>query len=153
MTSFGPDFTDFLVALSDHEVEFLLIGGWALAAHGHVRGTDALDVFVHATPENAPCVMNALLEFGAPLGAHGVESSGFASLGLGYRMGVKPNLIEVLTTIDGVTFEEAARDARTIDVEGRRVRVIGRAALLKNKRASGRLKDLADVEWLERHEE
>lgn len=153
MTSFGPDFTDFLIALCGAKADFLLIGGWALAAHGHVRGTDDLDVFVHATPENAPRVMEALRAFGAPLGARGVESSWFASPGLGYRMGVKPNLIEVLTTIDGVTFEEAEEDARTIDVDGRRVRVIGRAALLKNERASGRLKDLADVEWLERHEE
>lgn len=152
MTTLGPDFTDFLISLADEGVEFLLIGGWALAAHGHVRGTDDLDVFVRASPKNAERLMRALRAFGAPLGAHGVDPTWFSTPGLGYRMGVKPNLIEILTTIDGVTFDEAMEDTRSIQVDGRTVSVIGRAALLKNKRASGRAKDLADVEWLERND-
>jgi hypothetical protein len=70
-----------------------------------------------------------------------------------YRIGVRPNVIELLTQIDGVSFEEAFAGHRTFEIDGRRIPYIGRAALLANKRAAGRAKDLADVEWLESHEE
>ncbi len=150
---FNPDFSDFLVALVDHEVEFALIGGWALAVYGHARGTDDLDVIVNPTHENATRVMAALRSFGAPLAQHRVTETLFEAPGYGYRMGVKPNLIELLTTISGVSFGEVMKDHRTIEVEGRRVPVIGRRALEANKRASGRPKDLADLEWLLQHEE
>lgn len=145
------DFTDLLTAFADHEVEFALIGGWALAVYGYARGTDDLDVLVRATPANAERVMAALAAFGAPIAQHGVTTPVFASPGYGYRMGVKPNLIEILTTISGVTFDEVMEAHRVIDVDGRAVAVIGRRALLANKRASGRPKDVADVAWLEAH--
>ena len=108
-------------------------------------------MLVRATPENAERVMRALAAFGAPLSAHGVTAALFAEPGLGYRVGVKPKLIEVLTTISGVSFDEVMQGARVIDVDGRSVSVIGRRALVANKRASGRAKDLADLEWLEAH--
>jgi hypothetical protein len=147
----NADFTDLLTHFSDHQVEFALIGGWALAVYGYARGTDDLDVLVRATPENAERVMRALAAFGAPIAQHHVTASLFATPDYGYRMGVKPNLIEILTTISGVTFDDVMKEHRTVDVEGRKVAVIGRGALLTNKRASGRAKDLADVEWLEAH--
>ena len=146
------DFRDVLVALVDARADFLLIGGWALAVHGHVRGTDDLDIFVRATPENGGRVFAALREFGAPLAAHGVTEQVFSRPGQGYRMGIKPNLIELLTTIDGVSFEEAWEDHIELDIDGRAVPTMGRGALLKNKTASGRPKDLADVEWLTKSE-
>lgn len=149
----NPDFRDLLVALADAGAEFVLIGGWALAVHGHARGTDDLDVLVRATPDNAARVLAALQVFGAPIDAHRVTESVFATPGYGYRMGIKPNLIELLTTISGVSFDEAIADHRRVDVDGREVPVMGRAALLLNKRAAGRPKDLADVAWLEAHPE
>ena len=148
----NDDFRDLLVALADAGADFLLIGGWALALHGYGRGTDDLDVWVRATPDNAARVFQALRAFGAPIAAHGIRPELFASEEYGYRMGRKPSLIEILTTIDGISFEDAWQDHRVVALEGRRIPVISRRALLQNKKASGRAKDLADVEWLETHE-
>lgn len=147
------DFADLLVALADEQAEFLLIGGWALALHGYGRGTDDMDVFVRPTSENAVKVIRALVSFGAPLHSHGVTEDLFAQPRYGYRFGVKPNLIEVLTTIDGVTFDEAWSDHKTFDLAGRIIPYIGRRSLIRNKRAAGRPKDQADVAWLEEHAE
>ena len=146
----NQDYRDLLIAFADHGVEFLLIGGWALALHGHGRGTDDMDVFVRASPDNAEKVFGALATFGAPVEAHGVSPGLFAHEEYGYRFGVKPNLIEVLTTIDGVSFDEAWADHEELVLEGRTVPFIGRSALIKNKQAAGRAKDLADLAWLER---
>ncbi|HVW25640.1 MAG TPA: nucleotidyltransferase [Polyangiaceae bacterium] len=147
----NQDYKDLLICLADEGADFLLIGGWALALHGHGRGTDDMDVFVRAEPENAERVFRALVAFGAPVAAHGVTASLFATPGYGYRVGMRPNLIELLTTIDGVTFDEAWAEKRSFELDGRRIHYIGRRALLVNKRAAGRAKDLADAEWLEAH--
>jgi hypothetical protein len=147
----NSDYRDLLIALADARADFLLIGGWALALHGYGRGTDDMDVFVRPTPENAERVFKALVEFGAPVAAHGVTAGLFANSGYGYRMGIRPNLIEMLTSIDGVTFEEAQASRQFFELEGRQIPYISRAILLKNKRAAGRAKDLADVEWLVSH--
>ncbi len=145
------DFQDMLVALADAQADFVLIGGWAMAVHGRPRATEDLDVLVRATPTNSAKVVAALASFGAPVGAHGVDANTFSAEGPAYRLGVKPLRIEVLTKISGVSFDEAARDALHADVDGRVVPVIGRDALLQNKRTAGRHKDLDDVEWLELH--
>lgn len=145
------DFRDLLIAFVDGQVEFVLIGGWALALHGYARGTDDMDLLVRPTPDNAARVYDALANFGAPVSAHGVSADLFAQEGYGYRMGLKPNLIEILTKVDGIDFDEAVRGAGSFALEGRAVPFIGRAALLKNKRAAARPKDLADVAWLEEH--
>lgn len=150
-TKLANDFRDLLIAFADENVEFLVIGGWALALYGNVRGTDDLDVFVRPSSHNAKRVFRALLAFGAPVAAHGVSEGLFAQKGYGYRMGLKPNLIEILTAIDGVDFDEAAQGAGTFELEGREISFIGRQGLLKNKKAAGRPKDLADVDWLEKH--
>lgn len=144
----NADFRDILIALADAGAEFVLIGGWAVAAHGHVRGTDDLDILVRSTPANAGRVFEALALFGAPVQAHSVTAGLFAEAGYGYRMGVKPHLIELLTVVDGISFDDAMVDHIVIEIEGRSVPVIGRDALLRNKRAAGRAKDLADVEAL-----
>lgn len=145
------DFRDFLVSLADERADFVLVGGWAIAVHGRPRATEDLDILVRPTPENAERVYRALVVFGAPVAAHGVQRELFAGEGYGYRFGVKPNLVEILTTISGVDFDAAAADSLTVDVDGRAVPVIGRAALLQNKRAAAREKDLDDVRWLERN--
>lgn len=152
LSDLGPDFTDLLIELADAGVDFMVIGGWAMAHHGHARGTDDLDVWVRATPDNAARVIRALARFGAPIAAHGVEARTFEKPGFGYRFGNKPYLAEVLTQISGVDFDEAWPDAVGFDLQGRVVPVIGRAALRKNKASAGRPKDLADIAWLDRKE-
>jgi hypothetical protein len=144
------DFRDLLVALADEQAEFVMIGGWAMAVHGRPRATEELDVLVRGTPANSAKVFAALAAFGAPVGPHGVDANTFSSEGPAYRLGLKPLRIELLTKISGVTFDEAASDPVRADIDGRVVPVIGRQALLKNKRAAGRHKALDDAEWLER---
>lgn len=143
------DYEDLLRELVAAGVDFVVVGGWAVAVHGHGRATDDLDVLVRPTPDNAAKVYAALERFGAPLQAHGVTAGLFEREQYSYRMGRKPLLIEVLTTIDGVSFDQAVADALTVEFGEVRVRVIGREALIANKRAAGRLEDLADVEALE----
>jgi hypothetical protein len=145
------DFRDLLVALADAQADFVLIGGWAMAVHGRPRATEDLDVLVRATPANSAKVFAALAAFGAPVGPHGVDANTFGSEGPAYRLGMKPLRIEVLTKISGVSFDEASSDPVRADVDGRVVPVIGRAALLRNKRAAWRHKDIDDAEWLELH--
>jgi hypothetical protein len=147
--SLPQDYEDLLREFVETGVDFLLVGGWAVAVHGHGRGTDDMDLLVAANEANASRVVAALQRFGAPLDAHGVTEGLFATERYGYRLGRKPLLIEVLTRIDGVSFEEARHDAVMVEVAGLTIPVIGRRALLTNKRASGRPKDLADVEALE----
>ncbi len=133
----------------DCEVEFMVVGAWALAALGHPRATGDLDIWVRPTPENSSKVYSALSGFGAPLQSHGVSKDDFARTDLVYQMGIPPRRIDVLTAISGVSFEEAWPTRVEFEVAGRRVPFRGRDALIRNKRATGRLKDLADVERLE----
>lgn len=144
-----PDYEDLLRDFAQCDVEYLLIGGWAVAVHGHGRATDDIDVFVRADVDNARRVIKALRHFGAPLSDHEVNEGLFSRERYGYRMGRKPQVIEILTTIDGVSFDEAQTDAVVARVADLEVPVIGYAALLANKRASGRPKDIADVLALE----
>ncbi len=136
----SQDFADLLAELCIAKAEFLLVGGWAVILHGHVRATDDMDIFVRPTKENSHRVYAALESFGAPLVAHQVTPQHFANGGDAYRFGIAPFEIEVLTQISGVSF----------DLGGRTIPYIGRNALIRNKKAAGRYKDLADVEELER---
>jgi hypothetical protein len=144
------DFTDLLSELCEAEAEFLVVGGWAVILYGNVRATDVLDIFVRATVANSKRVYAALERFGAPLQAHAVSPEHFAREGDAYRFGIAPLKVELLTKISGVSFDEALRDSRSFELEGHAIPYIGKAALIANKRAAGRHKDLADVEELER---
>ena len=150
MTKLPQDFADLLVELHEAEVDFVLVGGWAVVLYGHVRGTDDMDIFVRPSPENSRRVVAALEAFGAPLVLHGVGADHFAHEGDAYRFGIAPLKVEVLTKISGVTFDEAKEHAPSFDLDGHAIPYIGKSALLRNKKAAGRLKDLADVEELER---
>jgi len=144
----NPDFRDLLSAFCAAGVEFIVVGAHALAAHGHVRATKDLDVWIRPTLENAQRVLAALRQFGAPLGE--VSAADFSAPGVTFQMGVAPVRIDLLTEIDGVDFQPAwaRRDERVLD--GLTVPVLSVDDLLVNKRASGRLQDLADVEALGR---
>lgn len=143
----NPDFRDILSEFTAARVDYLLVGAYALAAHGLPRATGDIDLWVRATPENAERVMSALARFGAPLAD--VVAEDFASPGVVFQVGVAPRRVDILTVIDGIGFEEAWGGRSEIEIDGLRVCVIGRGHLLRNKRASGRPKDLVDARWLE----
>ena len=144
------DFRDLLVLFADAGVEFVIVGAYALALHGAPRASGDIDLFIRATPHNAGRVFAALARFGAPLEAAGISAADFARPALVYQIGLPPRRIDVLTEISGVSFDEAWESRLTVDVEGRSIGFIGRAALLKNKRAAGRPQDIVDAARLER---
>lgn len=145
----NEDFEDVLAALSAEQCEFVVVGAHALAVHGAPRATGDLDVLVRPSPENANRVFRALVRFGAPLAAHGVSAQDFATLGTVYQIGLPPRRIDLLTSLSGVTFDEAIASTVSGHVGAQQVKCIGIDAMIKNKRASGRTKDLADAEVLE----
>lgn len=143
------DFVDFVACLRAEACAFLIVGAHAMAAHGVPRATGDLDVLVRPDPGNALRVFKALARFGAPAAAHGIGPEDFARTGVVYQMGLPPNRIDILTSISGVSFEAAERGAIEGHLGPETVRCIGLAPLLRNKRASGRPKGLADVAALE----
>jgi len=146
----NPDFRDLLLAFSGEDVEFVVIGAHALALHGVPRGTGDLDVLVRPSEENAARVWRALVRFGAPMETAGVRAADFATRGIVYQIGLPPSRIDVLTEITGVTFDEAWASRMAVDLEGSTIWFLGREALVRNKQATGRPKDLADVSRLRR---
>jgi hypothetical protein len=127
----------------------VIVGAHALAAHGAPRATGDLDVFVRPDPGNAARVYRALVRFGAPVAAHGVHPEDFAAPGTVYQLGLPPNRIDVITEISGVTYDEAARETIVAHLGPEAVPCMGLDALIRNKRAAGRAKDLADLAVLE----
>lgn len=144
----NDDFRDLLAALLAAGARFLVVGAHALAVHGVPRATGDLDVWIAADPDNARRVHGALVAFGAPVVAMGVTREDFIRPDQVVQIGLPPRRIDVLTAISGVPFEEAWPERVTHDVQGLAVPFIGRAALVKNKRAAGRAKDVADLEAL-----
>lgn len=143
-----PDFKDLLSTFNAHGVEYLVVGGHALAAHGHVRATKDLDVWVRPTPENARRAVLALRAFGAPL--HGLMEADLSLPGLIFQIGVPPLRIDIITAIDGVDFDAAWPNRVATKFAGEPGHILSIRDLITNKRAAGRLQDLADVEQLER---
>ena len=149
MIQLHDDFRDLLIALADAGAEFVVIGGYAVAFHGHVRATKDLDVLVRATVANSERVFRALAAFGAPLQAFEVESSDFATYDGVLQIGVPPYRVDIINRAAGISFDDATSEGATFEVEGRFIPVIGKRALLTNKRAAARAQDIADVEALE----
>jgi hypothetical protein len=141
------DWSEFLCALIARRVRFLLIGGHAVAAHGEPRLTEDLDVFVEPTLANARRLRSALIDFG--FGAAAPSPRLLATRDKVFMLGRKPWRIDILTGIDGVSFREAWASRVSADFETTPLYVIGRTALIKNKRAAARDKDLVDVAHLQ----
>lgn len=144
------DFRDLLAAFGAHEVRFLVVGGYAVTFHSRPRFTKDLDVWVEPTSANAPRVVKALAEFGAPLAAHGVTVHDFERSGVVYQMGMPPNRIDVITAVDGLAFGpcwDRRVKATFGDVP---VAYLAKADLILNKRTVGRPQDLEDARTLER---
>jgi hypothetical protein len=150
MTSDIPeDFVDFVQCLREEQCDFVIVGAHAIAAHGAPRATGDLDVLVRPEPANAARVFRALLRFGAPVAAHGVTADDFTAPGTVYQMGLPPNRIDLITEISGVSYDEAVADVIVGHLGPEAVRCIGLDALIRNKYAAGRAKDLADAATLE----
>lgn len=138
-----PEFREFLKCLNSVKAEYLLIGGHAVGAHGHVRATMDMDVWIAASPENADRVKTALRTFG--FSPDSVDALELARPRQVVRMGVKPFQIDIVTSIAGVEFEACYPRRVAADADGVPVPLIHLDDLLANKRATGRLKDQADV--------
>ena len=143
----NPDFRDILSAFCDHGVEFLIIGAYALAAHGYPRATGDIDLWIRCTEDNSTRAWKALEEFGAPL--FDLTINDLRTPGTVFQMGVPPRRIDLVTRITGVDFVDAWHDRLLVEIEGLKLPVLGREHLVINKRASGRPKDLMDLAWLE----
>jgi hypothetical protein len=146
----NPDFRDMLSALSAEGADILLVGAYALAVHGVPRATGDLDIWVRPTTDNAQKIMRALAAFGAPM--TDITAADFTRSDTVIQLGVAPRRIDFLTGIDGLGFDEAWPNRVQVAMEGIEVGVIGRGDLVRNKKASGRPQDLADVARLEGEE-
>ena len=145
----NEDYQDLLSLLLQHGVEFVVVGAHALAVHGVARATGDIDVLVRPEPRNAERVCAALRAFGAPLATHGVSAADFVREGTIYQLGLPPRRIDVITHIDGVSFEQAWAGRQVRRIDDLDVPFLGRPELVQNKRASGRPKDLADLALLD----
>jgi hypothetical protein len=145
----SDDWFEVLVALEREGARFLVIGAHALALYGVPRGTQDLDVWVDPEPANAERVWRALVRFGAPLATLDVSVADLSMSGQVIQIGVPPNRIDVLTSVTGVpSFADAWTGRLLHPVRGQPMPFLGRDALVATKRATGRLKDQADLEAL-----
>jgi len=143
----NPDFVDLLRAFAAADVRFLVVGAYALAIHGRPRATGDLDIWIEPTAANADRVMRALGNFGAPLAE--ISAADFTRPGVTYQIGVPPGRIDILTELTGVTFGESWLDRVRRPFGEIEVDFIGLQSFIRNKRATGRPKDLGDIEGLE----
>ena len=143
----NSDFRDILSAFCEEKVEFMLVGAYAVAAHGLPRATGDIDLWVKCSEKNAERVWAAIMNFGAPLA--NISKQDFITRGNVVQIGVTPRRIDILTEITGVEYEEAKPQSITIEIEGMAIPVIGLAHLLQNKSAVGRPQDKADVARLQ----
>lgn len=148
MQPLGKDIRDLLGLFERHAVRYMVVGGFAVAAHGFPRYTKDLDVWIECSRDNGARVIAALAEFG--FASLGLTIDDFATPDLVIQLGYEPNRIDLLTGLTGVRFEEAYPKRVTAAIDGLQVPIIDRVSLATNKRAFGRPMDLADAEELEK---
>ncbi len=143
----SPDFKEFVELLIKHNVEYLIVGGYAVGIHGHPRYTGDLDIWLHNTTENAEKIVVCINEFG--FSSFGLKKEDFTKDGNVIQLGYPPLRIDLLTEIDGMTFTECYANRKEVEIDDIKVNFIGYWDLLKNKKISGRFKDLDDIENLQ----
>ena len=143
----NEDYRDMLQCLSDERVKFILVGAYALAAHGYPRATMDMDIWVMPSPDNADAVLRALRCFGAPL--HNLTRQDLETDGTIFQIGVAPRRIDIITAASGLRFETTYQNSIPVNIEGIAVRIPSINDLIINKKTTGRTKDLADAEALE----
>ncbi len=144
---FNQDFKEFIESLNANQVRYLVIGGYAVALHGHPRYTKDLDVWVECNPDNATALIKALGQFG--MGSLGLTVDDFLVPDQVVQLGYPPNRIDILMGVSGIEFGDCFPHRIKVMLDGVEVNFIDLENLKKNKKASGRLQDLADVENLE----
>lgn len=143
----SQDFKEFIQSLNNNQVHYLIIGGYAVAFHGHPRYTKDLDIWIESTQDNAQNLLYALEQFG--FGSLHLKEADFLELGQIIQLGYPPNRIDILTSLKGVNFSTCFANRITIEVDKTILNFIDLDNLIRNKKASGRLQDLADIENLE----
>jgi predicted nucleotidyltransferase len=143
----NQDFKEFIQSLNNNQVQYLVIGGYAVAFHGHPRYTKDIDIWIDPNQENAVRIVAALDEFG--FGELGLTELDFLEPGQIIQLGYPPNRIDILTSIKGVEFVACYPSRAIVDLDGVITNFINLENLIQNKRASGRHQDLADIENLE----
>ncbi len=144
----AKDFEDFLQLLNKHKVEYMIVGGYALAFHGKPRHTGDLDIWINITSENARSMVQVVKEFG--MQSLGLKEADFLRPGYITQIGYPPLRIDILNNIDGLEFKEAKKEMQIIDTDGLSVKYIGLHDFVKNKLASGRPQDLTDIKEIQK---
>jgi len=137
-----------LQVLLENDVKFLLVGAYAMGAHGYPRATGDIDIWVESSVENSERVYRSMAAFGAPL--HEIDETTFAMPDVVFQIGVAPRRIDIITKISGVEFNDAYQQRQIVDIEGLSIPVLSLDDLIKNKRATGRDKDRLDADQLEK---
>ena len=140
------DFRDLLHLFNEQNVNYLVVGGYALAFHGAPRFTGDIDLWVRTSTENADKIINALNEFG--FGSLGINKQDLTQDDQVLQLGYPPIRIDIMTSIDGVNFDEAFNNSLITNYGDIQIKIISKEDFIKNKRATGRYKDLADIEAL-----
>ncbi|MCL2390606.1 MAG: nucleotidyl transferase AbiEii/AbiGii toxin family protein [Endomicrobia bacterium] len=143
----NSDYKELLSIFNEEKVKFILVGAYAMAVHGYPRATMDIDVWVIGELKNSEAIIKALRRFGAPL--DDISSEDFQKDNVIFQIGVFPRRIDIVTSVDGLEFDEAYRRSVTVEIEDIKLKVLSKEDLIKNKLASGRTKDLADVETLQ----
>jgi hypothetical protein len=143
----SKDFKEFIELLNEHKVRYLVVGGYAVAFHGHPRYTKDLDVWIDLSPENADNIIKALEKFG--FGSLGLKPEDFLEIDQIVQLGYPPNRIDILTTLKKIKFEDCYTARVEVEIQGVKINFIDLENLKQNKRATGRPQDLADAESLE----
>lgn len=142
----SQDFREFVELLIKNKAEYLIVGGYAVGIHGHPRYTGDLDIWVNPTPENAAKILHCVNQFG--FASYALTAADFMKEGNVVQLGYPPVRLDILTQLDGVEFEACFKSRKEVQLEGIVVNVIGYDDLLKNKKASGRARDLDDIDNL-----
>ena len=144
----NKDYKEMLQLLLEEQVDFMIVGAYALGTHGYPRATGDIDIWVKPSKPNSRKVYKALARFGAPLDQ--IQIDDFSAEGIVFQIGVAPRRIDILTHATGLTYEKADEDKITVEIEGLKIPVISLEKFIKNKMAMGRDKDKLDVEALTR---
>ena len=143
----NQDFKEFIQLLNDNQVHYLVVGGYAVALHGYPRYTKDIDIWIELTQENANHIVESLGQFG--FASLGLKAGDFLVEDHIIQLGYAPNRIDIMTSLPGIAFNECYDKRLSVEIDGVKVNFIDRENLRKNKKASGRLQDLADLEKLE----
>ncbi len=142
----NKDYKEMLQILLEENVKFIIVGAYALAVYGYPRATGDIDIWIEAEKDNSKKIINSLIKFGAPL--ENITEKDFQQEDVIFQIGVAPRRIDIITSIDGVEFDEAYKDKIIIEINGLKIPILSLEKLIKNKESTGREKDKLDAKML-----